>query len=253
MTQRNTLFVGKVFFYFPELPSTNDYALDLLSKSKPSEGTLISTDHQTKGRGQIGSRWESEPGQNITQSVIFYPTFLPVSQQFQLNKAIALAVRDCIAKYVEKPVLVKWPNDVYVEESKIAGILIQNSVAGSLLQSSVAGIGINVNQAEFAAHLPNPTSVYLQNGSANTPLEDISNTLCHTLELRYLALRQGQTDLLHHDYLTYLYRYQQTSIYRRTNDQVLEGKITGIAEDGRLLITHEDGTEAFDLKSIAYC
>lgn len=253
MTQRNTLFVGKVFFYFPELPSTNDYALNLLSKSKPSEGTLISTDHQTRGRGQIGSRWESEPGQNIMQSVIFYPTFLPVSRQFQLNQAIALAVRDCIAKYVEKPVIVKWPNDVYVEESKIAGILIQNSVAGTLLQSSVAGIGINVNQAGFAAHLPNPTSIYLQNGGIRVSLEEVTNTLCQTLESRYLALRQGQMDALHEEYLAWLYRYQQTAIYRRTNGEVLEGKITGIAEDGRLLIAHEDGTEAFDLKSIAYC
>ena len=130
MRNKNTLFIGKVFQHFASLESTNQYAVDLISKSKPIEGTVISTFNQTKGRGQIGSTWESAIGKNITLSVILYPSFLPIQKQFYLNQIVALAVKDLLQAYTSKVVQVKWPNDVYIHEHKTAGILIQNSVSG---------------------------------------------------------------------------------------------------------------------------
>lgn len=191
MDSSNTLFIGKVFKQFAKLASTNDYALLLLSKSKPSEGTVISTLNQYKGRGQIGSTWESEAGKNINFSLILYPTFLPVKDQFQLNQAMSLGVRDFVAEYLLNPVKVKWSNDIFVKGKKVAGILIQNSIMGSQIRSSVIGIGINVNQTEFASNLPNPTSLKLEMGT-DFDLVKLGAGLCQCLEQRYLKLNSDR-------------------------------------------------------------
>lgn len=247
--ERNTLFVGKVFLTFPTLPSTNTYALELLAREKPAEGTVIHAENQTEGRGQMGNHWLAAAGKNITLSVIVYPEFLPIRQQFQLNEAIALAVRDCVAKYVEKPVIVKWPNDVYIEERKVAGILIQNTLSGAQIQSSVIGIGINVNQRDFAADLPNPTSICLENG-ATANLREVIQTLLFAIESRYLLLKQGHTQALHDEYISHLYRFRQTARYWCADGRLISGQIIGVDSHGRLLLEHSGSIEAFDLKSI---
>lgn len=252
MCNSNTLFVGKVLLHFPSLSSTNDYALDLLSKSKPGEGTVISADYQTGGKGQIGSSWESEPGQNITLSAILYPSFLQARQQFSLNQAIALAVRDCVARYVENQVSVKWPNDVYIGDSKTAGILIQNTIAGAVLQSSVVGIGINVNQTVFPPALSRATSLRLARAGRPVDLDELRSVLFSCIEVRYLALRALQFDILREDYYAHLYRYRQLSTFRTADGRILEGQIVGVDAIGRLLVEHPGATEAFYLKEIAF-
>ena len=131
-TIENTLFIGKVLRHFPQLGSTNQYAVEIVSKSNPTEGTVISTFHQPAGRGQIGRKWESEPHKNLTLSIIFYPRFLAPTQQFILNQAISLGLVDFITKYIAKGVKVKWPNDIYVQDRKIAGILLQNTLNNQL-------------------------------------------------------------------------------------------------------------------------
>ena len=162
MPNKNTLFVGKVLVELPRLTSTNLYAQELLSKSKPSEGTVISTSDQYAGRGQIGSGWESEAHKNITLTFIFYPAFLPIRQQFQLTQAISLGVKDCIEHFVPKNVKIKWPNDIYINDKKTCGILIQNTLSGAQISSSIIGIGININQTHFQTNPPNPTSFKLE-------------------------------------------------------------------------------------------
>lgn len=251
MHDRNTLFIGKVFLTFPELPSTNTYALELLAREKPAEGTVIHAENQTEGRGQMGNRWEANAGENITLSIILYPGFVPVRAQFELNEAVAMALRDCVAKYVEKPVQVKWPNDVYVEERKIAGILIQNTLAGAQIQSSVIGIGINVNQSAFAAELPHATSFRLETNHS-FDLKMIMQTLLQNLEARYLSLRQGQASILHEEYLSHLFRFRQPSRFWCADGRLLEGQIVGVDTHGRLLVEHSRSIEAFDLKGIRF-
>ncbi|MBK9336717.1 MAG: biotin--[acetyl-CoA-carboxylase] ligase [Lewinellaceae bacterium] len=130
----NTLFIGKVYHRFDALPSTNDYARELLAKSKPPEGTVLRAASQSAGRGQYGSRWLSAAGQNLTLSIILYPKWLQVAEQFRLSEAVALAVRDTVVAALPHAsgagVLIKWPNDVYLSDRKIAGILIQNALNG---------------------------------------------------------------------------------------------------------------------------
>ena len=244
--------MGKVFHHFPTLDSTNQYALNLLSKSRPSEGTVISTYRQTHGRGQIGRKWEGEPDKNIAISLILYPSFLDVRQQFLLNQGMALAVADFLSEYAPKAVKVKWPNDIYLEDKKVAGILIQNTVSGSRFQSSVVGVGVNVNQEIFPPVLPNPTSLKLKTGR-EYDLRTLISALCHYLEARYLQVKSGQVAQLKSDYLEQLYRRGQPTVFHPSGGPPFKGSIQGVDEAGKLLIEKENGERAaFDLQSIKY-
>ncbi|MBK7475198.1 MAG: biotin--[acetyl-CoA-carboxylase] ligase [Haliscomenobacter sp.] len=252
MQNRNTLFLGKVLLQFSDLPSTNEYATELLAKSKPIEGTVISAYYQFAGRGQIGSSWESTPGENLTISILLYPVFLEATRQFQLNKAIALGVRDFLASYIpQAPVYVKWPNDLYINSKKVGGILIQNALQKNTLQSSVVGIGLNINQATFSDAAPHATSLFLETGNV-FDLSFLLHELCYFLEVRYLALKQGLDEGLDQDYLRYLYRFGQPSIFKRASGELFQGKICGISDIGRLLIDQEGFIEEFDLKEISF-
>lgn len=252
MESLNTLFVGKVVRVFPKLASTNQYATDLLSKSKPSEGTVISTPNQFAGRGQIGSGWESEADKNINLSIIFYPTFLPIRKQFQLNQAVSLGVKDCIAHFVPENVKIKWPNDIYIHNKKVCGILIQNTLTGSIISSSVIGIGINVNQTTFKTNPPNPSSLKLETNQ-ELGLKRVREVLCQKIETRYLQLKAGKVKELYQDYLHNLYRYDKMSLFKRPNEDTFYGKILGVEETGKLLIENEYGDqENFAIKEVRF-
>lgn len=251
MPNKNTLFVGKVVHYFSSLDSTNRYAQELIAKSGPSEGTVIVTYCQTAGRGQIGSSWTAEPYKNIAFSLILYPRFLAVQRQFLLNQAISLAARDFLAGYLDGQVQVKWPNDIYVGQRKIAGILIQNTLSGRRFASSIAGLGINVNQMIFPPELPNPTSMSLES-DRTYDLDELVAGLCDHLEQRYLQLRRGETTTIETQYRQHLYRYGEKTIFRRPGGEPFTGQITGVTERGQLLIETGGKKEAFELKTIAY-
>lgn len=250
-TIENTLFIGKVFLHFPQLDSTNQRAIEYLSKNNPSEGTIISTYCQEKGRGQIGSKWESEPDKNISLSVILYPTFLEIRDQFQLSQVISLGVFDFVTKYIKDSIKVKWPNDIYVKNKKIAGILIQNTVASGQFQSVVAGIGININQNQFLSDAPNPTSFKLETGK-NFILDDLVQDLCLSLERRYLQLRAHQSRLIQQDYLNNLYRFMEDGLFKRLDGTIFSGRIVGITTQGKLRIAHDQGEEVFGIKEISF-
>ena len=248
----NTLFVGKVLLHLEELDSTNAYALNLLSKNKPSEGTVISAWKQTKGRGQIGSEWESEAGKNITLSVILYPTFLPIKQQFLLNQAISLSIFDFIYRFINTDVKIKWPNDIMVREKKIAGILIQNTLSANIFQTSIIGLGINTNQSVFKSDAPNPTSIKLETNKEND-LKNLIALLCDDIEKRYLQLRSHNESIIQKDYLSNLFRFQEDAIYQRMdNEMVFSGKIVGVSESGKLIIDHKKGQSAFSMKEVKF-
>lgn len=247
----NTLFVGKVVHEFPSLASTNSYAIDLLAKTKPAEGTVISASFQTAGRGQIGSSWHSDAGHNLLLSIILYPTFLAVRRQFSLTRAIALAVADTVRHFAPPArVAVKWPNDVYLNERKAAGILIQNSLAGGYLQWSVVGIGLNVNQDDFPTELDSATSLRLTTGE-NFDLTDVRAQLFAHVEQRYLQLRAGDASL-QTDYLTSLYRLGHRGNFQRADGSPFTGVIEGVGEDGHLLVATNRGLESFGLKEIIF-
>lgn len=248
MRRLHTLFIGRAFHDLPSVDSTNAHALLLLSKSNPPGGTVISTRNQTAGRGQIGSSWESEPGQNISLSIILYPGFLLAQNQFLLNQAMSLAMFDLVSKYLPKT-KIKWPNDIYVGDEKIAGILIQNSISGSHLRTSVVGIGLNVNQTHFTSNAPNPTSFKLLSGK-DFELDKLIAQLCQCAEQRYLNLKAGKIVPLQSDYRQQLYRLEVSSQFQRASGEIFQGKICGVSPSGKLQVQVQDKTEEFDLKQI---
>ena len=253
MYHKNTLFIGKVLHNFDELKSTNEYALSLLSKSKPIEGTVISAHHQSAGKGQIGSSWFVEPGKNLTLSLILQPHFLPIPRQFLLNQAVSLAVVDFLRHFISKDIVrLKWPNDIYIGDKKSTGILIQNTISGSKLQNTVVGLGININQTNFPASLPNPTSLALATGKDDYSLDELKQILFFYLESRYLQLKAGQWEQLNEAYHHTLYMLNENKLFRSATGDTFKGMITGVTEQGLLKVKTETGLQTFNLKEITF-
>ena len=250
MKKLSTLFVGQKNYRLSACPSTNTYALRLLAEGKPAEGTVVSTQNQTAGRGQIGRTWESEPGKNISLSVIFYPKFLPVRRQFNLSIAVSLAVFDVVSDYV-KNVKIKWPNDIYIDRKKAAGILIQSSLSGNKIAAAVAGIGLNVNQDTFLSEAPNPVS--LKNVlSREVSLDEISEKIYTTVEARYLQLKNGNIALMRREYILNLYKFGKPFTFQRKDNFYFTGIIRGISEEGKLMIETETKTEEFAMQEVKF-
>jgi BirA family transcriptional regulator, biotin operon repressor / biotin---[acetyl-CoA-carboxylase] ligase len=248
---RNTLFVGKVYMRFDEITSTNDYAKEILSKSKPAEGLVIRADSQSDGHGQFGSTWNSNKGENLLLSVILYPSFLGLSSHFLLSICVALSVRDTISTLLPiYKVSIKWPNDIYVENKKVAGVLIQNSVIGSQLQSSIIGIGLNINQINFPAGLPNAGSLASITGSL-LDIDSIEEVLFQNLEFRYLQLKKANehSNLLK-TYHSHLFRILEVSEFLDVDGTTFWGIIQGVTEEGMLRVATNGQELLFDVKDV---
>ncbi len=252
MSNINTLFIGRVLEHFETLDSTNVYAQKLLAKSNPFEGTVISTYNQYAGKGQIGSIWESSPGKNISLSIILYPLFLAPTQQFKLSQAISIGVRNFIVKQLtNNTVKIKWPNDIYVNNKKIAGILIQNTISNRSIQSSIAGIGININQASFSSAIPNPTSLTIESGK-EFHLDLLIPQLCHEIEQVYLLLKQKKWKQIEEEYLHQLFRINELSNYKDLQGRIFKGSITGISKTGHLILEENGQKRQFAVKEITF-
>ena len=221
------------------------------------EGTVITTFNQTSGRGQMGNVWLAEPNQNIAFSLILQPTFLDAREQFPLNKAIALAVHDFFVNIMQiyNPSLVnacriKWSNDIYIRDEKIAGILIQNTLSGSRLQNAIVGIGLNVNQLIFSNAF-NATSLK-RLLERDFDLFDLVEQLAQRIESRYLQLKTGNFKKIHDEYLTKLYRFGIESAFQRLNGDEFRGTIIGVSAEGRLEVLTTEGVKSFEIKEVKF-
>jgi len=246
----DTLFIGSSHIALPTVDSTNAYAKNLIGEKRPPEGTLITSAEQTAGKGQAGSQWQAEPGQNLTASYILYPTFLSADKQFFLNMAVSLAVRELCEEITGHEIRIKWPNDIYHRKKKLAGILIENTISGSQLSSSVIGIGLNINQTNFDPALPNPTSVKLITGH-EYPIESAIGKLNSYIEKYYLQLRHLHFNFLDKGYTVNLYKYHQTSSFKK-NGQEFRGEITGVTKEGKLIIESNGKELKFGMKEVEY-
>ncbi|MBC8084455.1 MAG: biotin--[acetyl-CoA-carboxylase] ligase [Hymenobacter sp.] len=245
-----TLFTGRQVVYLPECASTNSEALVLIHRNRATDGCVVITDKQTAGRGQRGNRWEAAPGENLTLSVTWRPSFLAAPNQFLLSQAVALAVHDWATTLLgpDPALRVKWPNDIFFGDKKLGGILIENTLSGTMIQHSVAGVGMNINQREFGVRMA--TSLALLTGRAYA-LPALASRLLESLERRYLQLRAGHLAALRHDYLQALYRYRQPHLYE-VNGHTVTGEIRDVDEAGRLAVLVGDQLRHFDLKQIRY-
>lgn len=248
---KGSLFLGKCFIDLPTVASTNAYANQLLHKGTTLNGTIISTFNQTKGKGAYKNQWLSEADKNISISLILFPKFLRIDQQFKLNMAICLGITDFLSKNFKKPFKIKWPNDIYYEKQKMGGILIENSLQGNQLKSSIVGIGLNINQMAFDASLPNPISLK-QITNTQLDLYEILENMIPIIEQRYIQLQQGHFKSLEADYLVRLYQFNEPALYE-FGGRRHKGTIVGIDSPGKLLIDFTDKQRAFGFKEVVFC
>lgn len=247
----NTMFIGKNRIEVEKVDSTNSYVARLHEKIPLFEGTIVTAQYQEQGRGQRGTIWQSEPNKNLTLSLFLQPGFLPTAEQFILNKVISLGVMELISSLSDNDTKIKWPNDIYVGNKKIAGILIENSVSGLTLQYSIVGIGINVNQEKFSSDLSNPTSLKLVTGG-EFDLERCLSQLCFYIEKRYLQLRTNRMKEIDTDYLKALYQLGEWKNYTHQNKTVI-ARISGLTKNGKLILHKRDGQELIcDLKEVEF-
>ena len=230
--------IGKNHIHFETIESTNDYATDLVSKSNPLDGTVISASFQTNGHGQFDRKWDSNDGENILMTIILYPDFIKVENQFLISITISLAICDYL---YEKNIrsYIKWPNDIYVGSKKISGILIKNSIMGQRLNSSIVGIGFNLNQTNFEHH-KNATSLKLL-VSKEFEISNEMNKLWLHIGHRYNELKKIKTDIIG-QYENLLYFINKSIKYNRL-DESISLTIKGIDDYGRLRAVNESGDE----------
>lgn len=247
--QPKTLFIGKNLIYLPSCHSTNDVALEKIQNGSIFDGTLVITADQTAGRGQRGNNWEALPGQNITMSVILKPDFLKVTSQFSLNIAISLGVYEFLSKYAVDSLSIKWPNDVYVGNRKMGGILIENSLSGSRISYSIIGIGLNINQLDFNNNKAISLRLATQQGEFD--LEYLVEELCVCLEKYYLQLKNGHSDRQKKQYLQMLYRFEEIHWFSKNGIKFL-GKIVGVADSGQLMLEVGGEVQHFDFKEVVF-
>ena len=149
MLQSGTLFIGKSVLKLDRTESTNDVMLQKLKSRQEAEGWVVIANHQTRGKGAGTNSWHDEPGKNLLMSLLLKPTFIKAADQFLLNELICVSIADALKTCCGIEVKLKWPNDIYVDENKIAGILIENTLRENYLHHSIIGIGININQIKF--------------------------------------------------------------------------------------------------------
>lgn len=227
------MIIGSKILFFENLPSTNTYTIDLLKENSLAEGTIIRTNYQSSGRGYSANKWESEDSKNLLISIVLYPSFIRAEDQFLLSMAVSLGICDFLEQYI--PVCaIKWPNDIYVMNDKIAGILIESSITGELMDHTIAGIGLNINQKVFSGNIPNPTSLSLITGN-NYDCDECLNNLSSSIDRRYKQLIAGENFRIKNDYLTKLYRLNEWCDFRDEKG-IFTGRILAVNEEGRLII-----------------
>lgn len=224
----------------------------LVSKSEPlPEGTVIMADHQYAGRGQKEMTWYTEPGKNLTFTLLLKPTFLKISDQFLLNMVISLAVRNALVRWLGEDVKVKWPNDIYYRNQKLAGMLIENILSGNTYKSAIIGIGLNVNQRTFTDTIAAKATSLGRILQQDVDLIQLLAEICSHIESNYLKLKTGNYASLKVDYLAHLYRFGQIAEYRQS-DETFEGEITDISPEGLLGLRRNDTTFYYNFKEIEF-
>ncbi len=241
--QPKTLFVGQNQVFLPNCHSTNDVAAELAEQGGQYDGTVVYTDFQTAGRGQRGTSWNSSSGVNLMMSIVIDASFLPLHRQFDLSITAALAARSELGAPNAR---IKWPNDLYIGEKKVGGILIENHLSGNKLQYAILGIGINVQQTEG---LPErATSLLLEGISVDR--DTVLMRVCEQFEHYLLRLKQGEN--LRDLYFQHLLGYRETRTFEAQGLR-FQGSIRGISPEGLLLVESEHSKKKFDIKEITFC
>ena len=238
----------------PNIPSTNKLLLTMADNASQSGEAVapffaLCTDFQSDGHGMGTNTWFSEPEKNLLVS-FYFESDIPAARQFIFNQYFALATLEFIRRRIPQ-VLIKWPNDIYVDGKKIAGILIEHVLRGDKLQHTIAGIGININQEHFPDNIPHPTSLLLETGH-EWDVTELLEEYWQTLYDRWNLCDISQADYLNEQYLNNLYLFNTFHHYSIQGTPT-EAKITGVDAYGRLALETRTGEQfVCGFKEIAF-
>lgn len=237
--------------WLDSVKSTNSYMAEIAADAP--HGLVVAAREQTAGRGQRGNSWEAEPGKNLTFSLLIRPDGVDAADQFCISEAVALGVVDAIKAVLPldegRMVAIKWPNDIYWNNRKICGILIENSLMGRSINHSIAGIGINVNQAVFVSDAPNPVSI-LQISGRVTNLESFLGLVGKCI-LERLSMSREE---LHREYMPSLWGRDGLTYRDTATGEVFRASIDGVAPSGHITLRLSDGspqTRVYAFKEVA--
>ena len=243
-------YIGNTIIYIPKIKSTNLYAISQIPDKEVKPGTVFLTYNQTEGRGQLDNKWESESGKNLTFSVFLKPSVVEIKSQFMISKMVTLGIVSFLNDYIND-VKIKWPNDIYVGDRKICGILIENAVMQKNIFWSVAGIGLNINQTVFLSDVPNPVSLKNITGR-DYDLPKILDKLLKKIDFYYHELFDGKYEDVDAKFLKYLYRLNKWGDFADKNHKY-KGKIVGVNDIGQLQIEEEAGNvNTYNFKEVRF-
>ena len=227
--------------HFDEINSTNVYLYDKMAENADIADTVVVAAHQTAGRGMDKNRWESEAQKNLLFSIALNVNYLEAENQFKISQAVSVAIVDTLSQFIDNQRLfIKWPNDIYFDDKKLAGMLVQNTIEGRMMGVTIIGIGLNVNQIEFPKDLPNPISLKMISGK-DYDLENLLNLLVTNIKASLESLRfEEKQHEINQKYILKSYRFGIWSEYFYQN-QVKTLKINGFDKYGRLLLCDKEG------------
>ena len=232
-----------------KVDSTNNYAMALIKKGSISNGMSVFAIEQTIGKGRRGKQWNAMPGQNITLSIVAEMLWQPVLSQFPLSVAVALACRDFIKSFVKEKVFIKWPNDIFINDSKAAGVLIENVIKGTLWQWTVIGIGVNVNQVDFDEVDAKVTSLKRETGMVYDVMT-LAGELRDFVLKRIHDFKKGNFGQMLQEYNEHLYARNRLVKLKKEN-MVFETTIRAVSEIGQL-ITSDVLERSFNFDEVTF-
>ena len=215
------------------IDSTNDFLKKLVRHQVVQNFTVVTTRMQTNGRGQMGAKWETEGGKNITISILVKNIVMDISQIYVLNIAVALSIMDVLKLYQITKLSIKWPNDIMADTKKIGGILIENNIKSNSNIDSIVGIGLNVNQLDFL-YLPSATSMKVQSNT-DFDMDEIITKLVIEIQSNCDKIKQKKQAQLWQLYHQNLFKINVPMVFEDDQKQ-FSGTIQGVSEQGKLLV-----------------
>jgi len=244
------MIIGSKIIYYDHLPSTNSEASRLFKESAIPEGAIICAGYQSAGRGQKDNKWESEENKNLLISIILIPEIIEPDLQFLISETISLGICDFLERYI--PVSsIKWPNDIYVNNDKIAGVLIENFIMADSIEYSIAGIGLNINQEIFLSDAPNPVSLKMVSG-VSYDIKECLKQLSSDLDKRYKQLLSEDWNTIRSEYKSKLYQFGIWKEYL-DGEGKFSGRIESVDDVGNLTITRSDRvSNSYGFKEVTF-
>ena len=249
--------LSTMIHHLNNIDSTSTELRRRMSEESLAHGYCITADFQTSGHGQATNRWESEDGKNLLFSLLLRPTIIPAAEQFIITEFVTLAIINVLQDYIRQKVTIKWPNDIYVGDKKLCGILIENALCGPTIDTCIVGIGININQEEFKSDAPNPISLKQLNGRNNDREEIFEEIYQNILNYySYLADNWANDDIkqsLHYEYMNNLYRREGYHNYSTPEGELFSAEIEEIGPQGHLNLRLQSGEQRiFAFKEVIF-